>query len=284
MKKVLSLTESELIKVINRIVESYSDDVYNDEDYVEVFFHYFRPWVKKNHGDEIGEYPLSYLVKKYIGEFALDNGINPDNNIFSYKNNLANAANVGKNLVKQGKHKLPSLRSQEKFTEKYKKPLEFFISELNLPDYIKFDLIEENPYNILVVFDVNWEGLIKYQGTEKIKPDAVVKELTQRISDFLGIEIGNPTYGQLSLKLKKDYVGIDEWIKKTLNKEIKKKFRELPNSRILHAVKFETKSYELGGELKLSFKSWNGRNDFIKNAKELLQSMGYNTNILNVTS
>ena len=284
MKKVLSLTESELIKVINRIVESYSDDVYNDEDYVEVFFHYFRPWVKKNHGDEIGEYPLSYLVKKYIGEFALDNGINPDNNIFSYKNNLANAANVGKNLVKQGKHKLPSLRSQEKFTEKYKKPLEFFISELNLPDYIKFDLIEENPYNILVVFDVNWEGLIKYQGTEKIKPDAIVKELTQRISDFLGIEIGNPTYGQLSLKLKKDYVGIDEWIKKTLNKEIKKKFRELPNSRILHAIKFETKSYELGGELKLSFKSWNGRNDFIKNAKELLQSMGYNTNILNVTS
>ena len=284
MKKVLSLTESELIKVINRIVESYSDDVYNDEDYVEVFLKYFRPWVKKNHGDEVGEYPLSYLVKKYIGEFALDNGINPDNNIFSYKNNLANAANVGKNLVKQGKHKLPSLRSQEKFTEKYKKPLEFFISELNLPDYIKFDLIEENPYNILVVFDVNWEGLIKYQGTEKIKPDAVVKELTQRIRDFLGIEIGNPTYGQLSLKLKKDYVGIDEWIKKTLNKEIKKKFRELPNSRILHAIKFETKSYELGGELKLSFKSWNGRNDFIKNAKELLQSMGYNTNILNVTS
>jgi hypothetical protein len=284
MKKVLSLTESELIKVINRIVESYSDDVYNDEDYVEVFFHYFRPWVKKNHGDEIGEYPLSYLVKKYVAEFATDNGMHPDNVIFGYRNNITNAANIGKKLVQQGKHKLPSLRSQEKFTEKYKKPLEFFISELNLPDYIKFDLIEENPYNIWAIFDVNWEGLIKYQGTEKIKPDAVVKELTQRISDFLGIEIGNPTYGQLSLKLKKDYVGIDEWIKKTLNKEIKKKFRELPNSRILHAIKFETKSYELGGELKLSFKSWNGRNDFIKNAKDLLQSMGYNTNILNVTS
>ena len=284
MKKVLSLTESELIKVINRIVESYSDDVYNDEDYVEVFFHYFRPWVKKNHGDEIGEYPLSYLVKKYVAEFATDNGMHPDNVIFGYRNNITNAANIGKKLVQQGKHKLPSLRSQEKFTEKYKKPLEFFISELNLPDYIKFDLIEENPYNILVIFDINWEGLIKYQGTEKVKPDAVVKELTQRISDFLAIENGNPTYGQLSLKLKKEYVGIDEWIKKTLNKEIKKKFRELPNSRILHAIKFETKSYELGGELKLSFKSWNGRNDFIKNAKELLQSMGYNTNILNVTS
>ena len=284
MKKVLSLTESELIKVINRIVESYRDDVYDDEDYVEVFFKYFRPWVKKNHGDEIGEYPLSYLVKKYVAEFAVDNGMNPDNVIFGYRNNITNATYIGKSLVSQGKHKLPSLRSQEKFTEKYKKPLEFFVSELNLPDYINFDFIEELPYNVWVRFDINWEGLIKYQGTEKIKPDAIVKELTQRISDFLGVEIGNPTYGQLSLKLKKDYVGIDEWIKKTLNKEIKKKFRELPNSRILHAIKFETKSYELGGELKLSFKNWNGRHDFIKNAKELLQSMGYNTNILNVTS
>ena len=47
MKKVLSLTESELIKVINRIVESYRDDVYDDEDYVEVFFKYFRPDVRK---------------------------------------------------------------------------------------------------------------------------------------------------------------------------------------------------------------------------------------------
>jgi hypothetical protein len=82
MKKVLSLTESELIKVINRIVESYNDDTYDDEDYVEVFFHYFRPWVKKNHGDEIGEYPLSYLVKKHVAEFAVDNGMNPDNVIF----------------------------------------------------------------------------------------------------------------------------------------------------------------------------------------------------------
>lgn len=284
MKKVLSLTESELIKVINRIVESYNDDVYDDEDYVEVFFHYFRPWVKKNHGDEIGEYPLSYLVKKHVAEFAVDNGMNPDNVIFSYRNSLTNAVNIGKSLVKQGKHKLPSLRSQEKFTEKFKKPLEFFISELNLPDFIKFELIEETPYNILARFDVDWEGLIKYQGTEKVKPDAIIKELTQRIKDFLGVEIGNPTYGQLSLKLKKDYVGIDEWVKKTLNKEIKKKFRELPNSRILHAIRFETKSYELGGELKLSFKNWTGRNDFIKNAKDLLQSMGYNTNILNVTS
>ena len=285
MKKVLSLTESELIKVINRIVESYNDETYSDEDYVEVFLNYFRPWVKKNHGDEIGEYPLSYLVKKYMSEFATDNGMNPDNVIYSYRNNLTNASYVGKSLVKQGKHKLPTLRSQEMFTEKYKKPLEYFLTELNLPDFIKVEFIEQTPYNVYVKLDVDWEGLIKYQGDVRPNFETIFRELKKRIEDFLGVEIGNPTYGQLSFKMNKQYVGVDEWVKKTLNKEIKKKIKELPNARILHAIKFETNSSSnMGGDLKLSFKNWNGRNDFIKGVKSLLQSMGYNTEILNVYS
>jgi hypothetical protein len=54
---------------------------------------------------------------------------------------------------------------------------------------------------------------------------------------------------------------------------------------MLHAIKFETNgSSNMGGDLKLSFKNWNGRNDFIKSVKSLLQSMGYNTEILNVYS
>jgi hypothetical protein len=284
MKKVLTLTESELIKVINRIVESYGDDSYSDEDYVEVFFNYFRPWVRKNHGDEIGEYPLSYLAKKYMSEFAKDNGMNPDNVIYSYRTNLANAANVGKEMVKQGKHKLPSLRSQEKFTEKFKKPLEFFLTELNLPDFIKVEFIEQTPYNVYVKLDVDWVGLIKYQGDVKPNFETIFRELKKRIEDFLGVEIGNPTYGQLSFKMNKQYIGVDEWVKKTLNKEIKKKIKELPNaSRILHAIRFEThSSSSMGGDLKLSYKSWNGSNEFIKSVRSLLQDMGYNTEILQV--
>jgi len=280
MKKTLTLTESELVKVVNRIVEAYSDDTYDDEDYVEVFLHYFRPWIRANHGDEIGEYPLSYLSKKYMAEFAKDNGMLPENVIYGYKGNLGNASNIGKNLVKQGKHKMPSLRSQEKFTEKFKRPLEFFVNELNLPEFMELSFTENTPYKVYVTLKIDWEGLIKYQGTETFKSDKIKKELEQRIKDFLGVEIGNPTHGQLNFNFDKIYVGIDEWVKKGLNKELKKKIRELPSSRILHAIKFETMSNTLGGELKFSFKYWNGRNDFMKDVKELLQSMGYNTDIL----
>ena len=280
MKKTLTLTESELVKVVNRIVEAYSDDTYDDEDYVEVFLHYFRPWIRANHGDEIGEYPLSYLSKKYMAEFAKDNGMSPENVIYGYKGNLGNASNIGKNLVKQGKHKMPSLRSQEKFTEKFKKPLEFFVNELNLPEFMELSFTENTPYKVYVTLKIDWEGLIKYQGTETFKSDKIKKELEQRIKDFLGVEIGNPTHGQLNFNFDKMYIGVDEWAKKSLNKEIKKKIRELPSSRILHAIKFETMSNTLGGELKFSFKNWNGRNDFMKDVKELLKSMGYNTDIL----
>jgi len=238
MKKTLTLTESELIKVVGRIVESYTDEIYTDEDYIEVFLQYFRPWVKKNHGDEIGEYPLSYLSKKYMSEFVEDNGMHPDQVIYSYRNNLTNAANVGKNIVRQGKHKMPSLRSQEKFTEKFKKPLEFFVNELNLPEFMELSFIERTPYKVEAVLKVNWEELIKYQGEGNFKPEDIKIELQKRIKDFLGVELGNPTHGQLSFNFIKEYIGVDEWVKKSLNKEIKKKNRELPISRILHSIKF----------------------------------------------
>jgi len=285
MKKKLTLTESQLVKVINRIVESYSDDKYDDEDYVEVFLHYFRPWIRANHGDEIGEYPLSFLVKKYISEFAEANGIRPEEVIYSYRNNLTNASNFGKRLVRMGKHKLPSLRSQEKFTETHKKPLEFFVGSMKLPEFMKINFIEPTPYRVQAVLSVDWVPLIKYQGEKTFNYDSIKRELEQRIKDFLGIEFGNPTHGQLSFNFTKDYIGVDEWVKKSLNKEIKKEIRALPKSIILHAIKFETLgSSNLGGELKLSFKNWNGRSDFVKEVKNLLQLMGYNTNILKVVT
>ena len=280
MKKTLTLTESDLVKLLNRIVESHNDETYNDEDYVEVFLQYFRPWIKANHGDEIGEYPLSYLTKKYMSEFAEDNGLVPDSVIYGYKGTLGNAANIGKNLVKQGKHKMPSLRSQKKFTEKFKKALEFFVNELDLPEFMELSFTENTPYKVYVKLKVDWEGLIKYQGDKIFKPEDIKVGLQKRIKDFLGVEIGNPTHGQLEFNFNREYIDVDDWVKKSLNKEIKKKIRELPSSIILHAIKFETTNHNLGGELKFSFKNWNGRNEFMKDVKELLQKMGYNPNIL----
>ncbi len=284
MKKTLTLNESELVGVINKIVESYNNDSYDDSDYIEVFLKFFRPWVKEKHGDEISNYPLSYLVKKYISEFAQDFEIDPTSTILGYRDNIRNVAAVGKALVQKGKTKLASLQSKEKFTEKYKKQLDFFVNRLELPDFIKLDFIEEIPYNVIGRVRVDWEKLIKYPTDKTFRSNDISRELKNKIENFLGVELGNPTYGQLSLTFNKAYVGVEDWVKKTLNKEIKKEIRSLPRASILHAIKFETNGDKFGGELKLSFKNWNGRNDFKKQVENLLQELGYNTKTLEVTT
>ena len=284
MKKTLILTESELVKVINRIVESYNDEIYDEEDYVEAFLQYFRPWVKKNHGDEVGESPLSYLIKKHISEFAKDIGLDSDDTVQLWRSNISNASRVGKRIVSQGKHKLPSLRSQEKFTDRFKKPLEFLLNELNIPDYIKLNFFEDNPYNVRVEVIIDWLGLIKSKEESAPNLNSIKTELEKKIKNFLGVEFGNPTHGQLKLNFGyPEYVGIDEWIKKDFNKEIKKKIKLLPNAtRIIHAIKFveNGSGNNIGGELQFSIKSYTGKHDLIKRIKDMLQSMGYNTNIL----
>jgi len=284
MKKTITLNESELVGVIHKIVESYNNDSYDDSDYIEVFLKFFRPWVKEKHGDEISNYPLSYLVKKYISEFAQDFEIDPTSTILGYRDNIRNVAAVGKALVQKGKTKLASLQSKEKFTEKYKKQLDFFVNRLELPDFIKLDFIEEIPYNVIGRVRVDWEKLIKYPTDKTFRSNDISRELKNKIENFLGVELGNPTYGQLSLTFNKAYVGVEDWVKKTLNKEIKKEIRSLPRASILHAIKFETNGDKFGGELKLSFKNWNGRNDFKKQVENLLQELGYNTKTLEVTT
>ncbi len=282
MKKTLTLNESELVGVINKIVESYNNDSYDDSDYIEVFLNFFRPWVKEKHGDEISNYPLSYLVKKYISEFVQDFEIDPTSTILGYRDNIRNVAAVGKALVQKGKTKLASLQSKEKFTEKYKKQLDFLVNKLELPDFIKLDFVEETPYNVIGRIRVDWEKLIKYPTNKTFRANDISRELKNKIENFLGVELGNPTYGQLSLTFNKAYVGVEDWVKKTLNKEIKKEIRSLPRASILHAIKFETNGDKFGGELKLSFKNWNGRNDFKKQVENLLQELGYNTKTLEV--
>ena len=288
MKKTLTLTESELIKVINKIVESFNDENYDDEDFVEVFLQYFRPWVKKNHGDEVGEYPLSYLVKKYISDFCNDNGIGPEDTLVSYRNNLTNSSNVGRKLVELGKHKLPTLRSNEKFTERYKKPLAFFIEQMDLPDFIKIVITEDSPFKVYARLDVDWERFIKSKGDRKYKRTEISKELTDKIKSFLGVELGNPTHGQLSFGFNSvEYVGLDEWVKNDLNKVIKKKIKELPDAkRVIHAIKFSPESQNLGGFIEFSYKdvSWGSKTPLKNKIKELLKSMGYNLNYLRVES
>jgi hypothetical protein len=47
MKRIHKLTESDLERIVKTVLENFNPSEYEDEDFVEVFLNYFRPWLRK---------------------------------------------------------------------------------------------------------------------------------------------------------------------------------------------------------------------------------------------
>ena len=280
------LNKSEMIKFVSMIVEQVNLEGYTDEDFVEVFVNLFRPWVKSKHGDEVGKYPMSYLIKKHLEEFASDNKIELQR---FYWGDLKKIIEIGRQIVRNGAYQLPSLNTNKKFTERFKKPLLFLVDNLNLPDFINLQFDEETPNRVRGEVVVNFPKLIKSSNSSK-SAYRISQKLQKSFEDYLGVEFGSTVHGKLDFYLNTTpiYVGLDEWIKKELNKNIKKQIKELPLAeRNISSLKFILNTNHIKGEIKIGWKRdarWTEHNKVKDEVRNILKSMGYNTEILEVTS
>jgi hypothetical protein len=286
MKKI-TLNESEMINFVSMLIEQVNLAGYTDEDFIEVFVNLFRPWVKSNHGDEVGKYPMSYLVKKYIDEFITDIKVDVD---IRYISGLNKFVKIGREIVRGGIYQLPSLNSGKKFTEQYKKHLEFIISTLNLPEYINLKFTEDIPNKVYGEAIVDFQKLLKSQDNPPTIRQIAIN-LTKFFESYLGIEFGSPVHGKLDFYLNSTptYVGLDEWTKNEFNKNIKKQIKQLPSAeRNISSLKLilNTNNH-LKAEIKIGWKRdsrWNDQRSIKDSVKEILSNMGYNTEVLEVTS
>lgn len=280
MKKII-LSESELVSLIKSIMEQdtkfdFSD--IDDLDYYDALFFMFRNWVQQNLSDSEKDAPVSYLLDKFGKRFVLElmgDGEFPVDDNFEI--NRWNIPRVVQGMVKKGKYKFPTKRKQEKFTEKFKKHIDYFINELNLPSWAKINLIENVPYKVDFELELDFPEMIKSEGDESISPYNLERKFKNYVEGYLGVEFGNPNYGHLDLDKKNTkFSGLESWVKNVLNKEIKAKIRALPYGRNVHSMKFEPR--EGRSDLKIIFKSsagWNGKHEFKKEVLKLLNDMGY---------
>lgn len=287
MKKI-TLNESEMINFVSMLIEQVNLEGYTDEDFIEVFVNLFRPWVKSNHGDEVGKYPMSYLVKKYIDEFISD--IKLDVSDFRYESGLKKFVRIGREIVRGGIYQLPSLNSDKKFTEQYKKHLEFIISALNLPEYINLKFTEDSPNKVYGEAIVDFQKLIKSKNTPP-RIMSISDNLRKYFDKYLGIEFGSPVHGKLDFYLNSTptYVGLNEWTKNEFNKNIKKQIKQLPSAeRNISSLKLILDNHSsLKAEIKIGWKRdtrWSEHSKIKEEVRNLLKSMGYNPEILEVTS
>jgi hypothetical protein len=278
----------EIKKTIRTILENMgnSNNVdlseYTDEDFLEVFFEKFRPWVRATHGEEAATMPMSYLASKYIKEFGQ---LYSTNRTF-FGNTTRKAIEIGKAIVQKGERQLASLRPQYNFLEKYTKPIKFFLQELNLPDFIEIKFSEPKPYKVNMDVIVDFEELLKYDG-DLPSVGQIGSKFKEFLTNYLGIDLGKATHGGLNLETPNFVTNKYEerWVKDDLNKIIKKEIKKLPSAGNVRGIKFIPNNKLGASQLQMLRPSGTYRFGNIKNEIEnLLSSLGYSRKYLYVTS
>ena len=288
MRKVIKLSEEKLEKIISTIIEQVQNlDDYADEDFIEAFLVTFRKWITEKLGDESKKYPLSYLLRKYGNEFEKSMGFSMGyDREYSGLDKYRMVA-VAKNIVRTGNFHFPSLSPTTKFTDKYKRLLSHFFDSINIPDYVSLDLQENEPNKVFLNFSADFQKMITDQESGRsINPDNILFKLKDFLKNYGGVEFGNPVYGEVQMRASKlEYDGLDEWVKKVLNKKLKKEIKMLPHGNWIHSIRFEP--YDGKAEMKIIFKDdfrYNLRSQVLSSIKDYLTSQGYNPEVLKVVS
>ena len=249
------ITKSHFKHYVSIITEQEDDDEndklesYTDEDFVEVFFNYFRPWIKTNHGDEVGQYPLSFLIKKYYQEFCKYSGVDndDDDDFFNYRD----LVKIGKALIKKEQHKLPTLRPVFKFTEKYSRQIQSLLKFLNMPEWLTVSFEEKTPFKVMMTFNIDFPSMMKIGGGEQ-NISSYFYEFTEQLENYMGIKVGSPSHGELDINTTTLLNGVDEFSNPKFEKELKTQIKSLPiNDKDIRSIKITLS--DRGMTVKLNF-------------------------------
>jgi hypothetical protein len=283
MAKLLTLNQKELIAMVKTIVEQVDVDFsqYDDNDFFDAFVYIFRNWLNNKLGEESKKYPFSYLLNKYGQEFVKE-GLGDNYSRYFGNDKISFSSyqipRITQYLIKHGVHSLPTLRQEEKFTEKYAKQIPRLIKHLlKIPSYVKLVITEDRPYEITIAARIDYPSYLKSEEPF-YRENILQKELGKIFQDYMGIELGNPSHGQLRLTSYSVLDNEDEWIKNVLNKQIKKGIKELPGGKYVHSIKFQPKVH-LNSELKIVFNkslpSLIKKYEFKNSALKYIKDLGY---------
>jgi len=282
MKVVITESQYNLAISKNLVFEAVNLSGYDDEDFIEVFLTYFRPWIKSKHGDEIGGRPFSYLLNTYLKEFCNDMGI--DTGFIRYSSKTSLMSRAGREIVLLGKHTLPTLRSQKKFSEQHKRGLDIALKMLDLPDYVNIRIEEDEPYEVDIFADVDFA-----QAAKDLSIDSPFTKIQQKMSyqlprfieETMGIKRGKPLLGELEFHGMTNVLNFDEWVKKegrVFKRALADKF---PSD-------YRQLRFNYGNnrpEIKIGFTryaGWNKKSQISEYLRELLAEKGYNTSAFNI--
>jgi hypothetical protein len=285
MKKIITFGESELINMIKTIVEQVNQDLrqYDDNDFTDVFISLFRNWVTNKLGEEVKKYPFSYLLNKFGQEFLVQTFGDKYEKYFGNDRDVSfgdrhDISKIGKRLIEIGAYVLPSLRQEKKFTERFGKHIARLVEILELPNFARLELTEDKPYDIVATIYIDYPSFLKSKEPSITTYNNHIQiRFKSLLANYLGAEFGNPVHGKINLEFIIKTENEDEWVKKVLNKEIKKHIKQMPNGDYVHSIRFEPKNDK--AHMKIIFKENTPRSihkyEFKNKVQEYLKELGY---------
>ena len=262
------------------------DSNYPLMDLYYAFFKIYKKWVEDRFGLEVDNYPMSYLIEKYKRNFyeeVMDEKFDSEDDVPNI--DRWSVGKIVKKLIQKNKVNIPSLRASEKFTEKYKNQIPFFIKRLDLPDFISVSIIEDKPYELNVRVSYDFDKVVKQENYLN-SPSTYSSKLRSYLEKYLGMRVGEPRHGDVDYNYARDPIfnNLDSWLKTVLNGVIKKKIKQLDTKGVVRNVRFTPSISK--SEMKIGFKSdtpYGERNTLRNQVKDYLQKEGYNNIRVEVT-
>ena len=165
----------------------------------------------------------------------------------------------------------------------YTKQLDYIIKSLRLPEWLTITFNEPRPFDIEVKLTVNYNLYLKSDGENTVHD--YYSEFKKFLTDFMGVEEGNPSHGGLKLTEEINLENNDAFTNPKSIKLLKSKIKSLPNANKIHSIKISVNSNNV--TIQLNFLrdysyDYTLRNEIRDEIYKMLSKEGYNPSIVRV--
>lgn len=287
---------------------------YTNDDYAHLFYHMFYEFVKEKNPSVTPRTSVSFLMNKYLEQFVEHFNLNKHSAFYGHSLTGSKEPRVrgdapvylGRELVEKGIVDFDKFSNDYFFTKRFRNLIKRILNILDGDGVFKISFNEEEPLNVGMTFDVDWDDVLRRQikdtSSNKVHTD-LIKELIE-----LGFEFGNPDYGMLSIVSNNRPMdnSFEHWIK-DFGKNLRQNIKKSDLDEYIKSISFtQPIPHVTPVNIKVTLKnasdygSWYNRSDheykgqkmrasekvgsILFDVKNIIESMGYNMENFNVSS
>jgi hypothetical protein len=287
---------------------------YTNEDYAHLFYHMFYEFVKEKNPSVTPRTSVSFLMNKYLKQFVEHFNLSENSAFTNWRLGSSKEKQVrgdapiylGRELVEKSIVDFDKFSNDYFFTKRFRNLIKRSLNNIDEDGVFKISFHEEEPLEVNMTFDVNWDDVLRRQIKE-ISSTKVYSDLISELKD-LGFPFGNPDYGMLSITTDNSPMNnsFENWIK-DFGKKLRQNIKKSDLDEYIKSISFtqpapHVKPVNIKVTLKNAsdYGSWYNRssheykgqkmsasekvNSILFDVKNIIESMGYNMENFNVNS